>query len=169
MVADAVAWLCRSPRRLAVAIGAAVLLVVIGSAMASNGDGGQPDAASSPQPSPPAAAVPDASPMVEAAVRFVDTWSRHKEGESAGQWHARVAPLTTPELAAVLAQTDLEELPGAGPQGTPTVRYVAQDSALIAVPLANRSSVVVTVVAAGRSSWQVSDVQPDVGDVGDVP
>jgi hypothetical protein len=29
--------------------------------------------------------------------------------------------------------------------------------------------VVVTVVSASRSTWQVSDVQPDVGDFGDAP
>ena len=170
MVADAVRWLCRSPRRLAVTVGGLILLVVIGGS-AFNGRGGSREGAQ-PEPTPSSvstAAVPDAQPFIETAVRFVDAWSRKRAGESSREWHERVARLSTPELAAALAQTDPDTLPDSPPSGSPIVRYVAQDSGQVAVPLADGSSVVVTVVAASRSTWQASDVQPDVGDYGDAP
>ena len=170
MVADAVRWLCRSPRRLAVTVGGLILLVVIGGS-AFNGRGASHQGAQ-PEPTPSSvstAAVPDARPFVDTAVRFVDAWSRQRSGETAQQWHDRVAKLSTPELAAALQQTDPETLPDSPPSGSPIVRYVAQDSGQVAVPLADGSSVVVTVVAASRSTWQASDVQPDVGDYGDAP
>jgi hypothetical protein len=169
VVADAVKWLCTSPRRLAVTVGGLILLVVIG-ASAFNGRGSAADAGPEPTPtSVSTAAVPDAQPYVDTAVRFVDAWSTKRSGETDAQWHARVAKLSTPELAAALESTDLATLPGSRPSGQPTVRYVAQDSGLVAVPLEDGSTVVVTVVAGSRSTWQVSDVQPDVGDYGDAP
>jgi hypothetical protein len=170
VVADAVAWLCRSPRRLAITVGGLILLVVIGGSM-FNGRGSS-GAQAGPPPTPTtvsSAAVPDAQPFVDAAVRFVDAWSTKRDGESDADWHDRVDKLTTPELAAALRETDLESLPGSPPSGKPVVRYVAADSGAVAVPLADGSSVVVTVVEASRSTWQVSDVQPDVGDYGDAP
>lgn len=169
MVAEAVKWLCRSPRRLAVTVGGLILIVVIGGSALS---GGGNRAASEPDPTPSAvstAAIPDAKPYVEAAVRFVAAWSQTRAGETDEQWHARVSKLTTPELAAALAQTDSASLPGSPPSGSPIVRYVTQDSGQVAVPLEDGSSVLVTVVSASRSTWQVSDVQPDVGDFGDAP
>lgn len=170
MVADAVRWLCRSPRRLAVTVGGLILLVVIGgSALNGRGDNRQ---GAQPEPTPSSvstAAVPDAQPFVDTAVRFVDAWSSVRSGETSRQWHERVSKLSTPELAAALAQTDPETLPGSPPSGSPVVRYLAQDSGQVAVPLADGSSVIVTVVAASRSTWRVSDVQPDVGDFGDAP
>jgi hypothetical protein len=169
VVADAVKWLCRSPRRLAVTVGGLILIAVIGGS-AFNGRGST--GAEEPEPTPSTvstAAVPDAKPYVEAAVRFVDAWSQTRAGETEEQWHARVAKLSTPELAAALANTDPASLPGSPPSGSPIVRYVAQDSGQVAVPLADGSSVLVTVVSASRSTWQVSDVQPDVGDFGDAP
>jgi hypothetical protein len=169
VVADAVKWLCQSPRRLAVTVGGLILLVVIGGS-AFNGRGAGHQAQPDPTPSTVStAAVPDATPFVDTAVRFVDAWSRTRDGETAAQWHDRVAKLSTPELAAALKTTDPASLPGSPPSGSPVVRYVAQDSGQVTVPLADGSSVIVTVVAASRSTWQVSDVQPDVGDFGDAP
>lgn len=170
MVADAVRWLCRSPRRLAVTVGGLILLVVIGGSALNGRGGGREGAQPEPTPSTVStAAVPDAKPFVDTAVRFVDAWSSVRSGETAQQWHERVAKLSTPELAAALAQTDPETLPDSPPSGSPIVRYVAQDSGQVAVPLADGSSVVVTVVASSRSTWRASDVQPDVGDYGDAP
>ena len=169
MVADAVKWLCTSPRRLAVAVGGLILLVVIGGSAFNNR--GTPDAAG-PEPTPSSvstAAVPDAQPYVDAAVRFVDAWSVKPPDESTEEWHERVTKLTTPELAAALKETDPETLPGSPPSGSPAVRYIAQDSGQVAVPLEDGDTVVVTVVAGSRSSWLVSDVQPDVGDFGGAP
>jgi len=122
-------------------------------------------AAASAQASSQAAVVPDATPFVTAAVRFVQQWARIKPGESPAQWRARVDPLATPDLAAALELTDPTSLPDAVPSGEPDVRFVSQSSALIAVPLSDGSEVLVTVVNQGRQ-WRASDVQPDVGDSG---
>jgi hypothetical protein len=169
VVADAVKWLCTSPRRLAVTVGGLILLVVIGGS-AFNGRGGSGDAGPEAAPtSVSTAAVPDAKPYVDAAVRFVDAWSVKPAGETRAAWHERVSKLATPELSAALEATDPETLPGSPPSGSPVVRYIAQDSGQVAVPLEDGSSVVVTVVAGSRSSWLVSDVQPDVGDFGEAP
>lgn len=113
------------------------------------------------------AQAPDAAPFVTAAVRFTKAWGRLLPGETAAQWHERVDPLATAELAAALQLTDPAALPDAAPAGTATVRYLAETSALVAVPLSNGSTVLVTVVGQGNR-WQVSDIQPDVGDAGDV-
>ena len=171
MVADAVAWLCRSPRRLIATVGGLILLIVIGGSM-FNGRGTASGAQADPTPTPSsvsAAQIPDAKPYVDTAVRFVDAWSTKKDGETDAEWHDGVEKLSTPELSAALEDTDLEALPGSPPSGTPKVRYVAQDSGMVAVPLADGSTVLVTVVTASRSTWQVSDVQPDEGDFGDTP
>jgi hypothetical protein len=125
-----------------------------------------------PEPTPTSvssAAVPEAQPYVDTAVRFVTAWSTTRSGETPAQWHARVEKLTTPELGAALKETDTETLPGSPPAGRPSVRYLSGDSGQVAVPLANGDSVLVTVVAGSRSTWQVSDVQPDLGDYGDAP
>jgi hypothetical protein len=173
VVTDVVTWVCRSPRRLAVTIGSVILLIVIGGAVMNGGggSGGSDDAGRTPPAaaSPSAAAVPDASPFVSAAVTFADAWATREDGETKDEWLDRVSALSTPELSEALATTDLEQLPGAAPSGRPTVRYVAEQSALVAVPLDNGDTILVTVVSAGRSRWLASDVQPDVGDFGDVP
>lgn len=170
MVGELIAWLCRSPRRLIVT-GAAVLFVVIlggstlfnntsGSGAAAPGGTGGPTSA----PASTAAQVPDAAPYVGAAVTFVREWSTLKPGESASAWQARLAPLATPQLASALKTTDPANLPGVGPStDEPVVRFVAQSSALIAVPLTDGSSVLVTVVTGGVDPL-VSDIQPNVGD-----
>jgi hypothetical protein len=171
VVADAVAWLCRSPRRLAVAVGGVILLVFIGGSIISGNDGNA-TAGNGPKPTPTsvrAAQVPDSQPYVDTAVRFVDAWSVKRKGDTDADWHDRVSKLSTPELAAALKETDLEALPGSPPSGAPKVRYVAEDSGQVAVPLEDGSTVLVTVVAASRSTWQVSDIQPDQGDFGDAP
>ena len=165
MVADAVAWLCRSPRRLA--IGAATILVVLlvgGSALFGNGTGAHANSGVDPAAAPTSAAaqVPNASPYIAAAVAFVRDWSQLKKGETAAQWQARLAPQTTTELGQALRTTDPANLPDVGPDGEPVVRYLSQTSALIAVPLANGTSVLVTVVD-GESGPLVSDIQPNAG------
>jgi hypothetical protein len=116
-----------------------------------------------PAPSVTSAQVPDAGPFVAAAVKFVQAWSQLPQGKTRAQWQAALVPLTTDDLAKALSTTDPAALPGSAPEGEPVVRYLAQTSALVAVPLANGSSVLVTVVndADGR---RVSDVQPFAGD-----
>lgn len=192
---DLVAWIFHSPRRLVLVAGV-VLLAALGvggllSRLSGAGAAGGPVATASPTATPTAettgrpspagtaaatptpvtgvsgAQAPDAAPFVTAAVRFTQVWGRLQPGETAAQWHDRVDPLATPELAAALRLTDPASLPGAAPTGRAVVRYLAETSALVAVPLTDGSTVLVTVVAQG-GRWQVSDVQPDVGDAGDV-
>jgi hypothetical protein len=165
VVTEAIAWLCRSPRRLAV--GAATILVVLlvgGSALFGNRAGAHAGPAERPAATATTAVaqVPNANPYITTAVAFVRAWSQLKPGETAAQWQARLAPLTTSDLAEALRTTDPAQLPGVGPGGEPVVRYVSQTSGLIAVPLENGSSVLVTVVD-GESGPLVSDIQPNSG------
>ena len=141
MVADAVAWVCRSPRRLAAFAVGLMAVVLIGSNLLGAG------ASASNQPRTQAS-----GPAVTAA-----------QVPSVQQWQAALEPLSTKELATALRTTDPAALPGSAPEGDPVVRYVAQNSALIAVPLANGSSVLVTVVS-DASGQRVSDIQPFAGD-----
>lgn len=164
MVADLVAWVCHTPLRLAATVGTVILLVVAGGTLLGGAGGGGETARPAPTVS---AAAPDPTPYVTTAVDFVEEWARLRPGEDADAWHDRIEPLVTQELGQALALTDPAQLPDAAPEGTPSVRFVSQSSGLIAVPLDNGSSVVVTVVDDG-GSWLVSDVQPDVGDAGDV-
>ena len=164
MVADAVAWVCRSPRRLAAFAVAVMAVVLVGSNLI--GGSGQSGRAESRQESAPvltAAQVPDAGAYVSTAIRFVRAWNRVPQGKTVAQWQATLEPLATEELAKALSTTDPAALPGSAPQGEPVVRYLAQSSALIAVPLANGSSVLVTVVN-DANGQRVSDVQPFAGD-----
>ena len=167
MFTDAVAWLCRSPRRLIVSAAVIVAVLLVGGSQlfgngtaGANGDGQQSSAAAT---TAPRAQVPNADPYVSTAVAFVRQWSQLKPGEIADAWQARLAPLATPDLAEALKGTDPATLPGVGPEGEPVVRFVSQTSGLIAVPLSDGSSVLVTVVIGGEQPL-VSDIQPNVGD-----
>jgi len=164
---DAIAWLCRSPRRLVVSAAVTFAVVVIGGSAlfgdGTGGSGGGADGSSNTTTTAPQAQVPSADPYVGAAVGFVQQWSQLKPGETAAGWQARVLPLATPELAEALKTTDPANLPGVGPEGEPVVRFVSQTSGLIAVPLSDGSSVLVTVVIEGQQPL-VSDIQPNVGD-----
>ena len=167
MLADAITWICDSPRRLIVSVAVILAGVLIGgsrlfggTASGTDGLGGQPAATTAAVPS---AQVPNATPYVGAAVKFVQQWSELKPGETVDGWQSRVAPLATPEFAAALKTTDPANLPGVGPEGEPVVRFVSQTSALVAVPLADGSSVLVSVVIGGIQPL-VSDIQPNVGD-----
>jgi hypothetical protein len=166
MVTDFVVWLCQSPRRLAVgAVAVLTVLLVGGSALFGNSvhGGSVTPAASNAAPTTIAAQVPSATSFVNAAVAFTQQWARLKPGETAAQWRARLAPLATTELANALKTTDTARLPGVATSGEPVVRFLTQTSALIAVPLADGSSVLVTVVT-GDTTPLVSDIQPNVGD-----
>lgn len=164
MLADAVSWVFHSPRRLAV-IAVVVLAVVLlgGNALFGRGEDAT-TTGSGPGRQPAATAqVPDAGPYVEAAVAFVKQWSPQPKDETTEQWAAGLTSLTTPEFGEALATTNTAELPDSPPSGDPVVRYVADSSALVAVPLANGSSVLVTLVD-GDQRVLVSDIQPNVGD-----
>jgi hypothetical protein len=169
MFAEAFAWICRTPRRLAVVgLSLVILIFVGGSALFGNGgsDGTDPTSTTKTVTSAPAetaAAIPASGEYVSAAVNFAKLWSQLKPGETQQQWLASLTPLTTADLGKALRTTDTSDLPGVTPAGEPVVRFLAQGSALIAVPLSDGSSVLVTVVS-GETGPQVSDIQPNTGD-----
>jgi hypothetical protein len=138
-----------------------LLLVVVGtiwSGQRDDGTAGMGDPAAVAN-----AQVPDAAPFVTAAVRFVNVWGRLAPGQTPDQWHEAVRALSTPELASALAQTSPESLPGISVSGKPSVRYVTPADAIIAVPMTNGHSVVVSVISTDAKTWLVRDVQPDTG------
>jgi hypothetical protein len=155
-MADLVRWACRSPQRLLGVLAAALAVVLgIGSLVldqVSSPDAGTVTAAGEPDTR---VRLPDSRPFVDAAVAFVRLWAQPRPGQTAAQWRAALEPLVTADLAAGLRLTDLRNLPGGTPRGTPTVRYLSVTSALVAVPLSSGSTVLVTVVATdiGSSPW----------------
>jgi hypothetical protein len=171
VVADSIAWLCRTPRRLAVAAVVVLAVLLLGGAAlggsrgtAADGSDGRGAGAGGGGPAATTPArVPDADPYVRAAVTFAERWAVPEKGASTAQWQKRLAPLATDDLAEALTGVDITVLPGVPPEGEPVVRYLASTSALIAVPLADSTTVLVTVVGTG-APLQVSDIQPDVGD-----
>jgi hypothetical protein len=193
-VGDVVRWVCRSPQRLLTIvavlavglIGGGSMLVRSASAGADVGSGAGSGSsrsstvltasaaagttsgsasASASASGPVSVQAPVVQPFVQAALTFTQSWASLRPGETAAQWHAALEPLVTRELSAGLALTDPSSLPGGTPAGTATVRFVAQESALVEVPLSVGRSVLVTVVTDG-ASWRVSDVQPAEGDAG---
>jgi hypothetical protein len=159
-----IAWACRTPRRLlGVVVLPVLLLVVIGSIWSGQQGGeGSTTAADGPVAAMDAR-VPDATPFVTAAVRFVNVWGKLAPGQTPDQWHADVRALSTPDLGTMLDRTDPNRLVNASASGKPEVRFLAPTSALIAIPLTNGHSVLVTVVSNENQRWLVNDVQPDVG------
>jgi hypothetical protein len=163
-MAGVIAWVIRSPRRLIAVLAVPLLLTLLATSLWSarnrdsggNGNAGAAAAAANAQ-------VPDATPFVTAAVKFVNVWGRLAPGQSPTEWHEAVNALVTPDLATRLEHTDTNALEGATVTGKPQVRFVTATSSLIAVPMSNGHTVVVTVVAEQNQSWLVDDVQPDVG------
>lgn len=168
MLTDVIAWLCRSPRRLAMGAVAILAVVLVGGGALFNTNGdralpARPDA-SEPTATTPTAQVPNAGPFVAAALNFTRHWALRLPAQTQQQWLKALTPLVTPDLAEALATTDPANLPGVAPQGEPVVRFVTQTSSLIAVPLADGSSVLITVVHGAGGELLVRDVQPNVGD-----
>lgn len=169
MLADFRIWLFSSPRRLVVVSLTAIILIYVAGTSLLGEDpdrttpGGRDDQQSVSSTN---AAVPDANEYVVAAVDFTAQWAELEPGETQQQWVDRLAPLATEPFAQALATTDISTLPGGRPDGDPVVRFLAQESAMIAVPLSGGTSVLVTVVIGGEttSGPKVSDVQPNTGD-----
>lgn len=167
MLADLRTWLFASPRRLVVvSLTAIILIFVAGSSLfADNSTGTATADSASSSSTASSAAVPESSEFVSAAVGFVKLWAEVDPGLTQAQWQAELTPLATDDYAKALESTDIDSLPDAQPDGEPVVRFLAQDSAMIAIPLSNGESVLVTVVAGdGDSDPLVSDVQPNTGD-----
>ena len=165
MVGEVARWVFYSPRRLFVTIAGAVVAVgLVAAAMTVD----RPDAPAAPQRPAQAeiAGLPAIEPYVDAAVAFTNVWAQRAPGETTDEWIARLAPHATPELLSALRTTDPENLPDTKVDGAPRARYVAESSALLAVPLANGQSVAVTVIS-DSGKWRVTDVQPNTGDFGD--
>lgn len=163
-MAAVIAWACRTPRRLAAILAVPLLVLILGASLWSRQGGGDSGASSAQAAAAASGAqVPDATPFVTAAVKFVNVWGRLAPGQTAAQWHDAVRSLATPDLASKLDQTDTSLLEDTAATGKPAVRFVAQSSALIAVPMSNGRTVVVTVVSGQGRNWLVDDVEPDVG------
>lgn len=166
-MAELLGWACRTPARLA-AVTALAVAVVLGAATAFTTTGSPTSSQPASHAATPTADVPAAERFAAAAVRFVDQWARLGPGETPAQWRGHVRELATPDLAAGLALTDPDALPGTGVGGEPELRFLAESSALVAVPLASGERVLVTVIDdTGR--LLVADIQPDVGDYGAAP
>jgi hypothetical protein len=163
-MAELISWACRTPRRLAFVIGVPVLLLVIVGSLVSHQHGddapGAPAAAAFPSVS---AHVPDATPFVTAAVRFVNVWGRLAPGQTPSQWHDAVRGLATSDFAAYLDHVDPKSLTGGVAASKPTVMGLTSTSAIVAVPLSTGKTVEVSVVASDGKSWLVDDVEPQVG------
>jgi len=163
-VADVLAWCFHSPRRLlVVAVALLAVVIGIGAGVRALTPGPAPTASRPPAP----VAVAEAGPAVAAAVSFARAWATKAPTATVEQWRAGVQPLVTPEFGRLLATTDPAALPGGGPTGQPAVRFLSSASSLVEVPLSTGRRVLVTVVLLG-GRWLVSDVQPLVGDLGDV-
>jgi hypothetical protein len=165
-VAELLAWIFHSPRRLlAVLIGFLAVVVGVGLLVQAAMPGQSPPGTT---PTGVTAAGPDAEQATQAALAFTRAWASKPEGQTAEQWRQSLVPLTTPDLQRGLSLTDPATLPGGRPQGTPTVRFIAVASSLVEVPLSTGSRVLVTVVRV-NAHWIASDVQPVSGNAGDVP
>jgi hypothetical protein len=158
-----IAWACRTPRRLVAVLAVPVLVIILGANLWSRQSGDSAASSARAAAAASGAQVPDATPFVTAAVKFVNVWGRLAPGQTAAQWHDAVRSLATPDLAMKLDRTDTSSLEGTAATGKPAVRFVAQSSALIAVPMSNGRTVVVTVVNGQGQNWLVDDVEPDVG------
>ena len=156
-----IAWACRTQRRLIAVLAVPLLITVLGASLWSTRDGDSGNGSVSVAAAN--AQVPDATPFVTAAVKFVNVWGRLAPGQTPEQWHDAVRALATEDLATKLKYTDTSALEDASTSGKPQVRFVTASSALIAVPMNNGDTVVVTVVTGQDKNWLVDDVQPDVG------
>lgn len=160
---DLAGWALRSPLRLLVVL--AVVVAVLAGAGTVVGRTPSPERAAGAPGT--AARLPPTQAPVQAALRFTRAWARVPAGDS-DRWLAGVRALATDDLAAGLALTDPDAVPGTSPTSRPSVRFAAEDSALVVVPLADGQRVVVTMVRDG-TGWLASDIQPDVGDHGAAP
>jgi hypothetical protein len=163
---DVVSWVFRSPKRLALSVGVPLLVALtVITVIASRDPAGSGSGAGGATSSPSANPIGNKE-ATDAAVRFAAAWAQVRPGQTSAQWRGAVSALATKELAAGLAFTDVKTLPGGTPRGTPTVRFAATDSALVAVPLSSGPTVAVTVVRVD-GQWKAADIQPDTGDTGD--
>jgi hypothetical protein len=166
-VANLLAWCFDSPRRLFGVLLVGLVVLVGGGAVVRATIGSSASGGSGPVPGVPNDA-PQAQQAMTAALTFARAWASKPASLSAEQWRAQLAPLATPDLMRGLAVTDPASLPGGTPQGSATVRFVSVSSSLIEVPLSTGTRVLVTVVLL-NGRWVASDVQPAVGDAGNVP
>lgn len=163
-MAGLIAWTCRTPQRLIAVLAVPTLALLIGASLWSDQRGAAGDTgAASAAAAAANAQVPDATPFVAAAVHFVNVWGQLAPGQTPTEWHDAVRALATSDLGKKLDQTDPASVESATASGKPQVRFIAMTSALIAVPMTNGHTVVVTVVNGQGQKYLVDDVEPDVG------
>lgn len=166
MVGEIARWVFYSPRRLFVTLaGALVGAALVATVMTA--DRSDPPPTTHSQASAGIAGLPAIEPYVDTAVAFTNAWARRAPDETTDDWISRLTPYATPELLDALRTTDPANLPDTKVNGAPRARFVSDSSALLAVPLANGDTVAVTVIA-DSGKWQVTDIQPNTGDSGDV-
>lgn len=95
--------------------------------------------------------------VTRVATAFAQAWS--SSGRSQKEWTRGIQPFVTPALAAGLAQTDPARVPATKVTGEALLVTASATSAQVRMST-DGGSVVVTLIRAASSPWQVSDVAP---------
>jgi len=177
---DLLAWLFHSPRRLLLVLVVPLIVVslvpAIGSRLAGGGSEGG-GAAVHPPPengTPTTTADPflegggtgTAPPEALAVVNaFLQEWLAGPTATTRSeiqQWHRRLAPYVTPELAAALRHTDPARVPDATVARSPEALRVGEYLSQIAVPMSDGKDLTLTVAWDGEV-WRISDIDREGG------
>ena len=110
----------------------------------------------SPSCSPRSLPLSDAPPVALAvAERWTRAWATHPPGTTPAQWTAGLAPFTTDEYLATLAEVDPANVPGTRVTGPPQAVEVRPEAVRVQVPTdAVRLELLMVQVAPG--DWRVS-------------
>jgi hypothetical protein len=167
-------WPLHSPARLfgvlAVVVAVVIGLSYLGGAVGGQGSGGRalepaPSAApgaTTPGPAPVTELSPRSLPLSEAppvalavAERWTRAWATHPAGTTPQQWSAGLAPYTTEEYLATLAEVDPANVPGTAVTGPAQAVEVRPEAVRVQVPTdAVRLELLLVQVAPG--DWRVS-------------
>jgi len=121
---------------------------------------GTPAPGSSPAPitelSPRSLPLSEAPPVALAvAERWTQAWATHPPGTTPAQWSAGLAPFTTDEYLATLAEVDPANVPGTRVTGPPQAVEVRPEAVRVQVPTdAVRLELLMVQVAPG--DWRVA-------------
>jgi hypothetical protein len=177
---DLLAWLFHSPRRLLLVLAALLIVATLAPALVSrlinSGDGSRgsvvEQAAEGTAPTGTANALPEASVVATAppkALAVVDTFMQIwlsgpsvTTGAGTQEWHRRLVPYVTPELAAALEDAAPDRVPDATVAGSPRVLRVGEFLSHIAMPMSDGKDVTLTVAWDGEV-WRVSDIDREAG------
>jgi hypothetical protein len=122
----------------------------------------EPAETKTPLPGPaltPATPPPEAFMVVD---KFLQIWLAGPTAESAQEWHQRLAPYVTPEMAAGLQETDPDHVPDITVAASPQALRVGEYLSQMSVHMADGSDVFITVTWDGHA-WRVSDIEREGG------